>query len=150
MNLLHAHIRNQMPSSFVFTCHSWNLTPAESAVVVTQRLQQIDPAFPRQSITFSSLTKGKIRMVILFFGTHSSRKSVTGFTPFTASLCFAPMAARLLAPWNMKLALPKVYVLQPASLSGLSESRLEYCCGGRNFWKLYHISNNHLMSTLTF
>jgi hypothetical protein len=59
MNLLHAHIRNQMPSAFVFTHHSWNLEPAESAVVVTQRLQKIDPAFPRQSITFLLFDEGQ-------------------------------------------------------------------------------------------
>ena len=59
MNLLHAHIRNQMPSSFVFAHHSWNLEPAESAVVVTQRLQKIDPAFPRQSMTFLLFDEGQ-------------------------------------------------------------------------------------------
>jgi len=59
MNLLHVHIRNQMPSSFVFTRHSWDLKPAESAVVVRQRLQKIDPAFPRQSITFLLFDEGQ-------------------------------------------------------------------------------------------
>jgi len=55
MTLLHAHIRNQMPSAFVATQHSWKLM--ESEWVVERRLRKIDPAFPRQSITFLLLPR---------------------------------------------------------------------------------------------
>ena len=57
MTLLHAHIRNQMPSAFVATQHSWKLM--ESEWVVERRLRKIDPAFPRQSITFLLFDEGQ-------------------------------------------------------------------------------------------
>ena len=87
MTLLHAHIVDQLPLAVVKIVHSWKRI--ESNQVFDQRLREIDPAFPRRdSLAFLPSTRGKTHTAMIFFGTRSSRKSATGFTPHYRVIMF--------------------------------------------------------------
>jgi hypothetical protein len=107
MTLLHAHIRNQMPSAFVFTHHSWNLKPAESAVVVTQRLQKIDPAFPRQSITFLLFDEGQDSYGDPLFWNAFIKEAGDGIYPFYRVILFCSYGSPTSHPVEYEIGSPQ-------------------------------------------
>ena len=104
MNLLHAHIRNQMPSAFVATQHSWK--PMELGEKVEQRLCRIDPAFPRQSITFVLFDEGQDTYSDFLFWNAFIKEVGNGVYPYYRVILFCSYGSPSSQPLEYDIGSP--------------------------------------------
>ena len=97
-----------MPSTLVFTRHSWYSKPAESEEVVTRRLQKIDPAFPRESITFLLFDEGQDTYSDFMFWNSFIKEVGDGIYPYYRVILFCSYGHPSSRPVDYDIGSPPV------------------------------------------